>query len=91
METGGCTIDRDEQLRRWVAGESLHDEDGRCCPDYSCCYLHLLVPREERQFYLTAYREEKQKELNRMEYRYLARKLACMVTEDTHERRFTPL
>lgn len=32
-------MNRDEHLRRWVCGESLHNwDEGACCPDYSCCF-----------------------------------------------------
>ncbi len=40
----------DEQKRRWVAGESVHnDERDECCPDFSCCNVELLAPQEERE------------------------------------------
>ena len=40
----------EEQLDRWVAGESVHnDERDECCPDFPCCKVELLAPREERE------------------------------------------
>ncbi len=40
----------DEQKRRWVAGESVHnDERDECCPDFSCCNGELLAPQQERE------------------------------------------
>ncbi len=48
----------EEQLDRWVAGESLHsDHRGlgeECCPDFSCCKPHLLQPVEVRRAYKAA-------------------------------------
>jgi len=37
------------QLDKWVAGQSLHnDEQDICCPDFSCCKPSLLRPESER-------------------------------------------
>jgi hypothetical protein len=48
----------EEQLDRWVAGESLHsDHRGlgeECCPDFSCCKPHLLQPVEVRKAFQAA-------------------------------------
>ncbi len=34
----------DEQLARWVDGESACPNDaGECCPDFSCCQPELLA------------------------------------------------
>lgn len=50
--------DCDEQLRRWVEGESLHsDHRGlgeECCPDFSCCRPQLLQPVEVRRAFQAA-------------------------------------
>jgi len=49
-------ISSGEQLKRWVAGESIHREvdgieGGECCPDFSCCRPELLAePEIRRQF-----------------------------------------
>lgn len=41
-----------EQLEKWVDGESCHDyEANRCVPDFSCCYPKLLAPVEDRQLF----------------------------------------
>ncbi|MCK9567580.1 hypothetical protein M0R72_01360 [Candidatus Pacearchaeota archaeon] len=52
-------ISCDEQLRRWVDGESVHrlissDEDSECCPDFSCCKPEFLQPVEVRQAFAAA-------------------------------------
>jgi hypothetical protein len=45
----------DEQLRRWVAGEPVHNnERGECCPDFSCCEPSLLAPQEVREEFAAA-------------------------------------
>jgi hypothetical protein len=49
-------ISRDEQLARWVAGESVHrgpksDMWSECCPDFSCCKPALLQPKQTRLTY----------------------------------------
>lgn len=47
----------DEQLARWVAGESIHrggKTDGECCPDFSCCQPSLLQPEEVRRAFAAA-------------------------------------
>lgn len=36
-----------EQLDRWVAGDSVH-RDGGCCPDFSCCKPELASDPEVR-------------------------------------------
>ena len=38
-----------EQLEKWVAGESIHNHDlDQCCPDFSCCCKDILAPVHER-------------------------------------------
>lgn len=50
----------DEQLTRWVSGESVHVaargnlEDTECCPDFSCCRPQLLQPVEVRRAFVAA-------------------------------------
>ena len=52
----GLTMEHAEQLRLWVAGESVHngvpkDPEGECCPDFSCCKPELQAPKEEREHF----------------------------------------
>jgi len=47
----------EEQLQRWLAGDSVHrigdsTRDDECCPDFSCCYPDLLAPFEEREHFV---------------------------------------
>ena len=50
-----------EQLEKWVAGESIHNnERDECCPDFSCCDPELLAPREIREKVLAAYNAKDQ-------------------------------
>ena len=55
--------DFEEQMRRWVEGDSVHsDHRGlgpECCPDFSCCQPHLQQPLEVRQAYLSASEEDR--------------------------------
>jgi len=48
----------EEQVDRWVAGESLHsDHRGcgeECCPDFSCCRPEMLQPVEVRRAFKVA-------------------------------------
>ena len=62
----------DEQLTRWVAGDSVHDHDqGQCCPDFSCCRPALLAPEYER----VAFRDGDEAERNVMLMSFLGRLL----------------
>lgn len=55
----------EEQVDRWVAGESLHsDHRGlgeECCPDFSCCQPHLLQPPDVRQAFKAASGKQRDK------------------------------
>jgi hypothetical protein len=51
------TISDEEQLARWVSGESVHN--GECTPDFSCCRPQLLASQEVRTKYLNAGRDER--------------------------------
>lgn len=57
--------DCEEQVRRWVAGESLHsDHRGigeECCPDFSCCRPKLLQPVEVRRAFQAASPQERER------------------------------
>jgi hypothetical protein len=45
----------EEQVRRWVAGESVHNSTtNECCPDFSCCRPGLLANLEEREKFQNA-------------------------------------
>lgn len=45
----------DEQITRWVAGESVCPNTwDECCPDFSCCVPKLLAPVEIRQAFAAA-------------------------------------
>lgn len=51
-----------EQLDRWVEGESLHNHDapvtgGECCPDFSCCIPELQALRSTREEFRRARQE----------------------------------
>lgn len=47
------TMSSEEQLERWVAGDSVHngnpgDNDSECCPDFSCCKPELKWSQDLR-------------------------------------------
>lgn len=54
----------DEQLARWVAGESVcPNQQHECCPDFSCCRPGMLWPLERRQKFAAAAQGEREKML----------------------------
>lgn len=54
----------EEQLARWVAGESVCPNDRHeCCPDFSCCKPEFKWPLEKRQKFLAAGQGEREKML----------------------------
>jgi len=55
----------DEQLNKWLAGNSVHNNDGcdECCPDFSCCRPELLAPLEEREHFVVSNDLERQRML----------------------------
>ena len=43
---------QEEQLEKWVAGESIHDhENDQCCPDFSCCNPDLAAHIGDREIF----------------------------------------
>lgn len=62
---GQVLKDCEEQVDRWVSGESLHsDHRGcgpECCPDFSCCDPDLLQPLEVRRAFKRADSRERGK------------------------------
>jgi hypothetical protein len=53
------SITNDEQLQRWVDGESVHSSlTGECCPDFSCCRPELLSTPEFRIAFQEAHQRE---------------------------------
>ena len=50
-----------EQLRMWVDGDPVHnDETGECCPDFSCCKPELLAPEQEREKFAAATEDQRE-------------------------------
>lgn len=63
-----------EQLRLWVGGKSIHNKKrDECCPDFSCCQPHLLVPEHERKAFAEAHRKEDEKTKSSMLFEFLGR------------------
>ena len=57
-DESGRIMSPDEQLRRWVEGDSVHNgatkSDGECCPDFSCCQPDALAPKAAREKFAAA-------------------------------------
>jgi hypothetical protein len=83
----------DEQLARWLSGESVHVRSSRrgeawqCTPDFSCCRPELMAALQIRQAYLNADQSARAK----MAMRFLSRLIAsttderCLITDgETH-------
>ena len=78
----------DEQLQLWLDGKPVHgakygderdiEEDGECCPDFSCCRPDLLWPYEVRKRFV----EANQKKRNGMLFSSMA-SLVREVEEET--------
>lgn len=48
-------MDLEEQLDKWVEGESIHNKElGNCVPDFSCCRPALATKLEVRQKFKAA-------------------------------------
>lgn len=44
-----------EQLEKWVNGESVHnDERDECCPDFSCC-CDINTPKDVKERFAKAF------------------------------------
>lgn len=51
----------EKQLDEWVKGNPIHNKvDDECCPDFSCCRPHLLIPEERRKAFKAA--DDRQRE-----------------------------
>lgn len=60
--TGSPTSE--EQLARWVEGDSVCPNDRHeCCPDFSCCKPELQWSAEKRQKFASATQGEREKML----------------------------
>lgn len=67
----------EDQLKLWVKGESVHnDERGECCPDFSCCKPYLLAPEHERKAFLEASQKGDNKTTTSMLFEFLGRAFA---------------
>ena len=43
----------DEQLAKWLEGESIHNTTrDECCPDFSCCKPELLADEKTRKAFV---------------------------------------
>ena len=51
-------VTADEQLARWVDGDSAcPNDDDECCPDFSCCQPELLADEDVRRRFAIADQE----------------------------------
>jgi hypothetical protein len=72
----------EEQLRQWVAGNPIHNDEhpagiegGECCPDFSCCNPELLAPKAIREEFAAARAAGDDKKVNRMLVAFLSTSL----------------
>lgn len=62
----------EEQLKEWVNGNPIHnDERGECCPDFSCCN-GKIAPLEVRERFAKAYLEGDEKTVYTMLVMFLS-------------------
>ena len=55
-EIKGEQMTPDEQLERWVAGESVHNATrDECCPDFSCCQPEMQWAEPRRREFQEAF------------------------------------
>lgn len=47
-----------EQLEKWLNGNPVHDREAdQCCPDFSCCSGNGMAPKEQRERFVKAIKE----------------------------------
>jgi len=76
-------ISSEEQLKRWVAGESVHRiipniSGGECCPDFSCCKPELLAEEDVRKAFAAASEKER--------YKFLGHFLGAAIAAHSYEK-----
>lgn len=55
-------MNSEDQLKLWMKGESVHNEERKeCCPDFSCCKPYLLAPEHERKAFMEAHEKGDEK------------------------------
>lgn len=60
-------MNKDNQLKQWVLGHSVHnDEIDECCPDFSCCNDTMNTPTETRERFAKAVKDEDEGTKNEM-------------------------
>ena len=48
----------DEQLQKWIKDDpQCPNENGDCCPDFSCCAKGINTPQEVKEKFAEAYRK----------------------------------
>ena len=69
----------EEQMREWVKGNPIHNEEfDECCPDFSCC-TGRISPVEVRERFLKAWEDKDQDTI----YEMLGMFLVDMVQNET--------
>ena len=67
-----------EQLENWVAGKSVHTDDGICCPDFSCCCPENAASQEERDAFLKAHGAGDEATMNALLFGFLSSAVSRM-------------
>lgn len=74
----------EEQLKKWVQGNSIHNtERDECCPDFSCCRPELMADEETRLKFAKAHLEGDDDTKMRMLYGFMGELLK--ITENAHK------
>ena len=78
-----ANLTSEEQLERWVEGESLcPNEYGDCCPDFSCCVPSLLVDKDARVEFTEAYAQGDNRKVEHMCLMFLGAALGALDRRD---------
>lgn len=73
-------MDRSEQLKEWLDGNSIHDEeDNICVPDYSCCYPNMTTNTHNKQMFAKAWIEGDEDALAEMVEDFTAKLLGTVI------------
>jgi hypothetical protein len=55
----GEEVKIDKQLQEWVDGNSIHNKEiDECCPDFSCCNKKIYTPKNVKEKFVKAIRDD---------------------------------
>ncbi|MFQ5453449.1 MAG: hypothetical protein ACE5D6_04605 [Candidatus Zixiibacteriota bacterium] len=72
-------ITHQEQLDRWLEGESIHKSDtDECCPDFSCCNKKIKTDRKTKELFIRAFKDENHELTNSLLMSFLGKALSTL-------------